>query len=191
MNNIDLYDVVDVNGKTCIVIDIVKDFLVVYDLVNLGVFKVTPLICKLVVSSSKIPIKPINELSEITSPSKLYDLLTGADWNMTDVRSSFYKDVLKDIIVTAEMSQLKQLEIYDQLITAKSLPNTQVTISGTINDGMVINLKLSVGNNDGKLAINDIRRIFGDQAVFGDVKHSKAFSFKRSAFNGWAHTGIV
>ncbi len=174
------HDVVEAAGKKYLVVSLENETLIVYDTVTDTVSEIPKAHCKRVSTMADIRTKAIYEssmgtIAKIIAIPKLMDFLSKCPWienaSMNHPNNDWFYNTLNSMETRNNLTTGVVKEFYRGLRNIKPGEKSNLVISGNFNDAK-ISVKLTLVNKNGVVGVCDVKRIFGDDGVFGNIAKS-------------------
>ena len=174
------HDVVEATGKKYIVVSVENEVLIVYDIDTNSVSEIPKSQCKRVSTMTDIRTKAIYEgsmgtIAKIIAVPKLMDFLSKNSWienaSMNHSTNGWFYNTISSMEARNNLNSGIVTEFYEALRKLKTGDKGNFIVSGSFNNAP-ISIKLTLVNKNGVVSICNVKRIFGDDGVFGNIAKS-------------------
>ena len=172
------YDIVESAGIRYLVVSVENETLLVYNIDTNTVLEVSKAECKRINTIADIRTKALYEASggtitQIQTKPKLMDFLSKCAWienaAMNHQRNAWFYNAIKSMDTRNTLKKGIVEDFYKAIKVMASNTSIPFNISGVF-DNADITIKVTLVNKNGTVSVSNVKRIFGDDGVFGNIK---------------------
>ena len=179
------YDIVELGGVRYLVISVENETLLVYDVSTLKSLEIPKASCKRVNTMADIRNKvayqaSMGTIDKIETTPKVMDMLSKLNWIENAAMNHRSNAWLYNAINVMEKHDTLDSDVVNTVEKAinsikSGWDKSQVFIKG-IYEGNPITIKLNLvkDTKTNEVSVNNVKRIFGDDGIFGNIKKSTA-----------------
>lgn len=171
------YDIVEYGGVNYLILAVENETLIVYDMAKLKSVEIAKADCKRVKTMSDIRTNAIYESSMGTIEKfkrvpTVMSFLSKCPWienaSMNHRTNSWFYEAISVMESRNKLKVDTAVNLHKEISKLKPGNKTNFAISGFYIDGDVT-IKLSLINVNGVVSVNNVKRIFGDDGIFGNI----------------------
>lgn len=174
------HDIVSVDKSNYLVLSVEDETLLLFNLIDLSFKEVTKKSCTRVHTSAElcaqaIAMKQAGNFPKAEVKKSVMDYLKKCSWienaSMNHRNNSVLYTILENMDTHGNFDRDVEDIFFNAVNGLKANDRTTIMLSGMYDD-VHVSIKVSLVKKDGLVGVNHVKRIFGDDGIFGNIKKS-------------------